>query len=193
MAQAQCDDFLRARAVVTVRTDRCLRAADRAVGVADLAACVLIRADEVHVGALGQRVIGAQRSLVIGRRRIAARLRVAIAETQQQHRRGLIVQEALADVVLLGRAERRKAVRLVLRVAVARAVAGDPAILLADEPTGNLDSQNSESVMNLLKELHQGGATICMVTHDARYAHQADRTIDLFDGKIIETGIAAAV
>lgn len=79
------------------------------------------------------------------------------------------------------------------RVAVARAVAGDPAILLADEPTGNLDSQNSESVMNLLKELHQGGATICMVTHDARYAHQADRTIDLFDGKIVEAGVAAAV
>jgi len=77
------------------------------------------------------------------------------------------------------------------RVAVARAVAGDPAILLADEPTGNLDSQNSESVMNLLKELHQGGATICMVTHDARYAHQADRTIDLFDGKIVEAGVAA--
>jgi putative ABC transport system ATP-binding protein len=79
------------------------------------------------------------------------------------------------------------------RVAVARAVAGDPAILLADEPTGNLDSQNSESVMHLLKELHHGGATICMVTHDARYAHQADRTIDLFDGKIIETRAAAAV
>jgi len=79
------------------------------------------------------------------------------------------------------------------RVAVARAVAGDPAILLADEPTGNLDSQNSESVMNLLKELHQGGATICMVTHDARYAHQADRTIDLFDGKIVEAGVAAVV
>jgi putative ABC transport system ATP-binding protein len=72
------------------------------------------------------------------------------------------------------------------RVAVARAVAGDPAILLADEPTGNLDSQNSESVMSLLRELHQGGATICMVTHDARYAHQADRTVDLFDGKVAE-------
>jgi putative ABC transport system ATP-binding protein len=72
------------------------------------------------------------------------------------------------------------------RVAVARAVAGDPAILLADEPTGNLDSQNSESVMTLLRELHEGGATICMVTHDARYAHQADRTIELFDGRIVE-------
>jgi len=72
------------------------------------------------------------------------------------------------------------------RVAVARAVAGDPAILLADEPTGNLDSQNSESVMSLLRELHEGGATICMVTHDARYAHLADRTVELFDGRIVE-------
>ena len=79
------------------------------------------------------------------------------------------------------------------RVAVARAVAGDPAILLADEPTGNLDSQNSEAVMSLLRDLHRGGATICMVTHDARYAHQADRTIDLFDGRIAEEGVAATV
>ena len=79
------------------------------------------------------------------------------------------------------------------RVAVARAVAGDPAILLADEPTGNLDSQNSESVMSLLRDLHKGGATICMVTHDARYAHQADRTIDLFDGKVAEAGVVAVV
>ncbi|HEX6573374.1 MAG TPA: ABC transporter ATP-binding protein [Gemmatimonadaceae bacterium] len=79
------------------------------------------------------------------------------------------------------------------RVAVARAVAGDPAILLADEPTGNLDSQNSESVMSLLRELHEGGATICMVTHDQRYAHQADRTIDLFDGHVLEQRSVAAV
>jgi len=79
------------------------------------------------------------------------------------------------------------------RVAVARAVAGDPAILLADEPTGNLDSQNSEAVMNLLKDLHKGGATICMVTHDARYAHQADRTIELFDGKVIDEAAVVAV
>jgi putative ABC transport system ATP-binding protein len=70
------------------------------------------------------------------------------------------------------------------RVAVARAVAGDPAILLADEPTGNLDSRNSEAVMELLKQLHRGGSTICMVTHDARYAHQADRSVNLFDGRI---------
>jgi putative ABC transport system ATP-binding protein len=81
------------------------------------------------------------------------------------------------------------------RVAVARAIAGDPAILLADEPTGNLDSQNSESVMSLLRELHKGGATICMVTHDSRYAHQADRTIDLFDGRVVseESAVAQAV
>jgi putative ABC transport system ATP-binding protein len=70
------------------------------------------------------------------------------------------------------------------RVAVARAVAGDPAILLADEPTGNLDTRNSESVMDLLRELHRGGATICMVTHDARYAQHADRVIALLDGRI---------
>ena len=72
------------------------------------------------------------------------------------------------------------------RVAVARAVAGDPAILLADEPTGNLDSQNGEAVMELLRELHQGGATIIMVTHDLRYAKWADREVRLFDGKVVE-------
>jgi putative ABC transport system ATP-binding protein len=72
------------------------------------------------------------------------------------------------------------------RVAVARAVAGDPAILLADEPTGNLDSVNSEAVMDLLEELHKQGATICMVTHDPRYARHADRTIHLFDGRVVE-------
>jgi putative ABC transport system ATP-binding protein len=72
------------------------------------------------------------------------------------------------------------------RVAVARAVAGEPAILLADEPTGNLDSQNGEAVMALLKELHEGGATICMVTHDSRYADHADRSIHLFDGRVVE-------
>ena len=72
------------------------------------------------------------------------------------------------------------------RVAVARAVAGDPAILLADEPTGNLDSTNGEAVMELLRELHRGGATICMVTHDPRYAQHADRSIHLFDGRVVE-------
>ena len=72
------------------------------------------------------------------------------------------------------------------RVAVARAVAGQPAILLADEPTGNLDSINGEAVMSLLQELHKGGATICMVTHDQRYARHADREIHLFDGRVVE-------
>ncbi len=72
------------------------------------------------------------------------------------------------------------------RVAVARAVAGDPAILLADEPTGNLDSRNGEAVMALLKELHNNGATICMVTHDARYTAHADREVSLFDGRVAD-------
>ncbi len=72
------------------------------------------------------------------------------------------------------------------RVAVARALVGQPSILLADEPTGNLDSKNSEAVMELLRELHREGATICMVTHDPRYASIADRTIHLFDGRITE-------
>jgi putative ABC transport system ATP-binding protein len=72
------------------------------------------------------------------------------------------------------------------RVAVARALCGDPLILLADEPTGNLDSANGEAVMDLLRDLHRNGATICMVTHDPRYAQFADRTIRLFDGRIIE-------
>ncbi|MGH7670316.1 MAG: ABC transporter ATP-binding protein, partial [Gemmatimonadaceae bacterium] len=72
------------------------------------------------------------------------------------------------------------------RVAVARAVAGDPAILLADEPTGNLDSANGEQVMDLLRELHRNGATICMVTHDSRYAAHAERSVNLFDGRVVD-------
>ena len=71
------------------------------------------------------------------------------------------------------------------RVAVARALGGQPSILLADEPTGNLDSANGEAVMDLLRELHREGATICMVTHDPRYSRHADRTVHLFDGKLI--------
>jgi putative ABC transport system ATP-binding protein len=78
------------------------------------------------------------------------------------------------------------------RVAVARAVAGDPAILLADEPTGNLDSTNGEAVMELLRELHRGGATICMVTHDPRYAAHAERSIHLFDGRIVDETAAVS-
>jgi putative ABC transport system ATP-binding protein len=72
------------------------------------------------------------------------------------------------------------------RVAVARAVVGRPSVLLADEPTGNLDSKSGEAVMDLLKELHSEGATICMVTHDPRYARHAERNIHLFDGRIVE-------
>ncbi len=72
------------------------------------------------------------------------------------------------------------------RVAVARALVGEPAILLADEPTGNLDSQNGEKAMELLADLHQGGATLCLVTHDPRYARYAERTVHLFDGVIVD-------
>ncbi len=72
------------------------------------------------------------------------------------------------------------------RVAVARAIVGGPSIVLADEPTGNLDSKNGEIVMGLLRDLHREGATICMVTHDPRYAKHADRTIHLFDGRVVE-------
>jgi putative ABC transport system ATP-binding protein len=77
------------------------------------------------------------------------------------------------------------------RIAIARALAISPVVVLADEPTGNLDSRNGEAVMDLLKELHAGGATICMVTHDARFAQHADRTVHLFDGRVVEDRIAA--
>jgi putative ABC transport system ATP-binding protein len=75
------------------------------------------------------------------------------------------------------------------RVAVARAVGGRPSILLADEPTGNLDSTNGDAVMDLLKSLHQRGSTICMVTHDARFTQHADRTVHLFDGRVVEESL----
>jgi putative ABC transport system ATP-binding protein len=77
------------------------------------------------------------------------------------------------------------------RVAVARALVGEPAILLADEPTGNLDSRNGDAVMELLSDLHRAGATICMVTHDQRFARHADRTIHLFDGRVVEESVEA--
>jgi len=76
------------------------------------------------------------------------------------------------------------------RVAVARALAGKPSILLADEPTGNLDSKNGEAVMDLLRGLHREGATICMVTHDERFARHADRQVHLFDGTVVEENVA---
>jgi len=115
----------------------------------------------------------------------------------------------------MGSAERRKRVREALekvgmshrekhypsqlsggqqqRVAVARALVGEPSILLADEPTGNLDSANGEAVIELLRDLHRSGATICMVTHDPRYAGLAGRTVQLFDGRVLEEQVQTAV
>ncbi|HET6438877.1 MAG TPA: ABC transporter ATP-binding protein [Anaeromyxobacter sp.] len=78
------------------------------------------------------------------------------------------------------------------RVAVARAIAGKPALLLADEPTGNLDSRNGEAVMELLSELHREGSTVCMVTHDPRHARHAQREVQLFDGQVVSEAGAGA-
>lgn len=75
------------------------------------------------------------------------------------------------------------------RVAIARALVGEPKLLLADEPTGNLDSKNGDAVMQLLSELHQQGTTVCMVTHDARYADMADRVVQLFDGRLVDENV----
>ena len=91
---------------------------------------------------------------------------------------GLLAREKANPIQLSGGEQQR--------VAIARALVNRPAILLADEPTGNLDSKNGEAVMDLLRALHREGATICMVTHDPRYAEHADRTIHLFDGQIVE-------
>jgi putative ABC transport system ATP-binding protein len=105
------------------------------------------------------------------------------------HERKKRVQESLEKV---GMAHRMKHFPSQLsggqqqRVAVARAIAGSPLILLADEPTGNLDSVNGEAVMSLLQDLHRAGATICMVTHDQRFAKHAGRSIHLFDGRVVE-------
>jgi putative ABC transport system ATP-binding protein len=100
------------------------------------------------------------------------------------------VQNALERV---GMAHRLRHYPSQQRVAVARALVGDPLILMADEPTGNLDSKNGEAVMELLRDLHRNGATVCMVTHDQRYANFAERTIHLFDGRIVEETKEAGV
>jgi putative ABC transport system ATP-binding protein len=104
------------------------------------------------------------------------------------------VDEALAKVGMTARAKHFPAQLSggqQQRVAVARALGGRPSILLADEPTGNLDSKNGGAVMDLLRELHAEGATVCLVTHDERYARDAQRTIHLFDGKIVSEEEAA--
>ncbi|GLX80211.1 ABC transporter ATP-binding protein [Thalassotalea insulae] len=104
-----------------------------------------------------------------------------------------LVKEALAQVDMQHRANHfpsQLSGGQQQRVAVARAIAGKPAILLADEPTGNLDSKNAGAVMDLLDKLHAGGATICMVTHDPRSASRADRIIEIFDGKIVADQIS---
>ena len=106
------------------------------------------------------------------------------------------VDEALAKVGMTARAKHYPAQLSggqQQRVAVARALGGRPSILLADEPTGNLDSKNGEAVMKLLAELHAEGATICLVTHDERFARDAKKTIRLFDGQIVTEDAMAAV
>lgn len=99
------------------------------------------------------------------------------------------VNEALAKVGLSDRARQRPSSLSgghQQLVSIARAIVGSPTVLLADEPTGNLDSTSGEVVMNLLKQLHAGGTTVCLVTHDARFLHLADRRIKMLDGKVFE-------
>ena len=107
---------------------------------------------------------------------------------------GPLVQEALASVDM-GHRSRHRPNQLSggqqQRVAVARAIVSQPKILLADEPTGNLDSHNGEAVMDLLRGLHQRGTTICMVTHDPRHTRAAHRCICLFDGQIVDDARAS--
>ena len=115
-----------------------------------------------------------------------------LAEAERRER----VEEALAKVGMTARAKHYPAQLSggqQQRVAVARALGGRPSILLADEPTGNLDSKNGDAVMALLRELHAEGATICLVTHDERYSRDAQRTIRLFDGKIEKEELAAGM
>ncbi len=105
------------------------------------------------------------------------------------HRRKKCIADALERVGLAHRARHmpgQLSGGQQQRIAVARAIAGDPAILLADEPTGNLDSSNGEAVMEILRDLHNKGATICMVSHNPDYASQAERRVSLFDGRIVE-------
>jgi putative ABC transport system ATP-binding protein len=105
------------------------------------------------------------------------------------------VDEALAKVGMTARAKHYPAQLSggqQQRVAVARALGGRPSILLADEPTGNLDSKNGDAVMALLRELHAEGATVCLVTHDSRYARDAKKTVHLFDGQIVSEEVAPA-
>jgi putative ABC transport system ATP-binding protein len=102
------------------------------------------------------------------RRRVAA----ALERVQMSHRKGHLPSQ------LSGGQQQR--------VAVARAVVNEPKVVFADEPTGNLDSKSGDAVMDLLDELHAGGATICMVTHSREYAQRAHRAIHLFDGRIVE-------
>jgi putative ABC transport system ATP-binding protein len=105
------------------------------------------------------------------------------------------VDEALAKVGMTARAKHypsQLSGGQQQRVAVARALGGRPSILLADEPTGNLDSKNGDAVMKLLAELHAEGATICLVTHDPRFARDAGRTIHLFDGQVVDGNLVSA-
>jgi len=115
------------------------------------------------------------------------------ASTHGENRR--LVQEAL-DRVGMSHRERHVPSQLSggqqQRVAVARAIVTRPSILLADEPTGNLDSRNGQAVMDLIGDLHSAGATVCLVTHDPRYARMAGRTVHLFDGRIVEDDIGEA-
>jgi ABC-type lipoprotein export system ATPase subunit len=91
----------------------------------------------------------------------------------------------------LGAAQRARIRNREIGFAVARALVGEPSILLADEPTGNLDSRNGEAVMELLRDLHRAGSTICMVTHDNRFSRHAERTVHLFDGRVVSEEEAA--
>jgi putative ABC transport system ATP-binding protein len=130
---------------------------------------------------LGDRTVAENVELPLTYRRMSA------ADRQRQ------VDHALARVDMTQRARHYPAQLSggqQQRVAVARAVAGEPAILLADEPTGNLDSKNGAAVMQLLKELHDGGATICIVTHDARFAEHAERIVHLLDGRLVDEATA---